>query len=213
MTTTTKPAFRGVSHQHAFFAALGAGAVLVATATSARAAVAAAIYALSLAAMFGASATYHRLARSPGARRWCQRVDHAAIAIAIAGTYTPICALALDGRAGARLAALVWTGAALGAVRAIAWTRAPRAITAAVYLGLGWALLAYLPEVRAALAPAPLALIAAGGALYTAGALVYATRRPDPRPSVFGYHEVFHAFVCAGAALHFAAIVLIVRST
>jgi hemolysin III len=211
MTTMTTPRLRGVSHQFAFFVALGAGAVLVATAASARAAAATAIYATGLAAMFGASATYHRLARSPAARRVWRRVDHSMIFVAIAATYTPICAVALGGPSGARLAAFVWGGAALGVARAIGWTRAPRWIVAGLYVALGWAVIAYLPEVRAAVATPALALIAIGGAFYTAGAIVYALQRPDPWPRVFGYHEVFHALVIGGALSHFAAIVQIVR--
>ncbi|HTJ42809.1 MAG TPA: hemolysin III family protein [Kofleriaceae bacterium] len=203
-----KPTYRGVSHQFAFFVALGAGAALIATA---RTPWPLAIYVLGLAAMFGASATYHRLARSPAARRVWRRVDHSMIFVAIAATYTPICAIALRGPSGTRLAMLVWGGAALGIARAIAWTRAPRAITAALYVALGWALIAYLPEVRAALPLSAAILIAIGGLLYTCGAIVYALRRPDPRPAVFGYHEVFHAFVVAAAACHFAAIVVIAR--
>src|SRR5215470_7352682 len=106
MTTMTRPTWRGVSHQFAFFVAAGAGATLAATAASTRAAAALAIYALALAAMFGASATYHRRARTPAQRRWWQRVDHGAIFVAIAGTYTPICVIAMGGAAGARLCAL-----------------------------------------------------------------------------------------------------------
>lgn len=210
--SVTTPTLRGVSHQFAFFAALGAGAVLVATAASPRVAAAAAIYAVGLAAMFGASATYHRLARSPVARRRWQRVDHAMIFVGIAATYTPICAIALGGPSGTRLAAMVWGGAALGVARAVAWPRAPRFLVAGLYLALGWAAIGYLPEVRAAVSPVALAGIAIGGALYTAGAIVYALKRPDPWPRVFGYHEVFHALTIGGALCHFAAIVQIVRA-
>jgi hemolysin III len=212
MTTTVRPTLRGVSHQFAFFVALGAGAVLIATAASARSAAASAIYALTLALMFGTSATYHRLARAPLARRIWQRLDHAAIFLAIAGAYTPIGLVALGGATGWHLLAWVWGGAGLGVLRAVLWPRAPRAITTGLYLGLGWALIAYLPEVRAALAPASLALLALGGLWYTLGAIVYALRRPDPLPSVFGYHEVFHVLVIAGALSHFAAIVNILRA-
>ena len=210
ISTTVTPRLRGVSHQLAFFVALGAGVALVATAATGRRAAAAAVYAISLALMFGVSATYHRRARSPAARAFWRRADHAAIAVCIAGTYTPICLIAVRGSAGAWLAALVWAGAALAVLRATLWVRAPRGVAAAIYVALGWAGIAYLPEVRAALAPAPLALVGLGGVFYTTGALIYALRRPDPVPDVFGYHEVFHALVIAGAAAHFAAIALVV---
>jgi hemolysin III len=211
MPETDTPVLRGVSHQLAFLCAAGAGAVLVATSRTAHAALATAIYAVSLVAMFGVSATYHRLARSPRARAFWQRADHATIFLFIAGTYTPICLLAVGGSVGARLLALVWTGAAAGALQAILWPRAPRAVTAGLYVVLGWALLAYWSSVAAALGAAPRALLVVGGALYTLGALVYALRRPDPSPRIFGYHEVFHVLVIAASVCHFAAVILLVR--
>lgn len=211
MPESNTPVLRGVSHQLAFLCAAGAGAVLVAMSRTASAAVATAIYAASLVAMFGVSATYHRLARSPRARGFWQRADHATIFVFIAGTYTPICLLAVGGAVGARLLALVWIGAAAGALQAVLWPRAPRAITAALYVLLGWALLAYWKGVAAALGAVPQILLVVGGGLYTAGALVYAFRRPDPAPRVFGYHEVFHVLVIAASACHFAAVIVLVR--
>lgn len=211
MSESITPALRGVSHQLAFLCAAGAGAVLVATSRTANAALATAIYAASLVAMFGVSATYHRLARSPRARAFWQRADHATIFLFIAGTYTPICLLALGGSTGHRLLALVWTGAAAGALQAICWPRAPRALTAGLYVALGWAMLAYRDGVAAALGAAPQTLLVIGGVLYTIGAIVYALRRPDPAPHVFGYHEVFHVLVIAASVCHFVAVILLVR--
>jgi hemolysin III len=211
MTDASKPLLRGVSHQFACFTAIGAGLVLIATAGSARALVATAIYAASLAAMFGISASYHRGRWGPRAERIWQRADHATIFLFIAGTYTPIALLAIGGAVGTRLLALVWAGAALGVLQAILWVHAPRAITAALYVILGWMLVAYWRETSAALAGVPRALILAGGVLYTAGATVYALRKPDPSPRVFGYHEVFHALVIAASGCHFAAVLLVVR--
>jgi hemolysin III len=161
--------------------------------------------------MFGVSATYHRLARSPRARAIWKRADHATIFIFIAGTYTPICLVAVGGETGARLLALVWAGAAAGALRAILWPRAPRVITAALYVLLGWAMLAYWNGVVTALDTAPQVLLIVGGVLYTIGALVYALRLPDPSPRVFGYHEVFHVLVIAASVCHFAAVIAVVR--
>ncbi len=207
----SRPTLRGVSHRLAFYVALGAGAVLVASARAAPALLATGIYAATLAALFGISSTYHFHAGAPRARLRWQRADHAMIFVFIAGTYTPVALLAVGGDGGARLLALVWVGAALGALQALYWTHAPRAITTLLYLALGWALVGEWSTVRAALGPAPLLLLVAGGALYTLGAAVYALRRPDPRPAVFGYHEVFHVLVIAGSVCHFAMILLLVR--
>lgn len=206
-----KPLLRGVSHHFACFAALGAGVVLVGMSPSLQAAAATTLYAATLAAMFGISAAYHRGSWGPRARAWWRRADHATIFLFIAGSYTPICMLAIGGPSGARLLALVWGGAALGALQALFWLRAPRVVTALLYVALGWVLVAYWPDVSSALALAPRVLLLAGGALYTAGAIVYALRRPDPAPDVFGYHELFHALVIAAAVCHFAAVVIVAR--
>jgi hemolysin III len=138
MQTVDKPRLRGVSHQLAFFGALGAAAVLIGMAPSVVALAATAVYGVSLAAMLGVSAAYHRGRWGARARAWWQRADHATIFVFIAGTYTPICVLALGGAAGAQLLALVWIGAALGALQALLWNRAPRAVTVVLYLALGW---------------------------------------------------------------------------
>ena len=201
-----KPALRGVSHQFAAFTALGAGAVLVALAPSTSARVGCAIYALSLTGLLGISAFYHVPMWPQDTRRWLKRLDHAAIFVLIAGTYTPVCMLALPALSGTRLLSFVWIGAAAGSLRALFWPAAPRSLIAALYVILGWMVVAYLPDLRAGLSPSGLALLAAGGVLYTAGAIVYALRWPDPRPRLFGYHEVFHLLVIAAAACHFAAV-------
>src|SRR5881398_1119326 len=198
--TMAKPRLRGVSHELAFFAALGAGAVLVALAPH-RTAVAAAIYAASLAIMLGTSALYHRPNWSPAPRRWLRRADHAAIFVLIAGTYTPF-TLLLTGRGPAMLA-LAWGGAAAGILQSLFWVHAPRPLVAALYLAFGWAIVLFWPALHATLGPAGIFFLAFGGLLYSAGAIVYAARRPDPAPAVFGYHEIFHAFVVAAAVCHF----------
>jgi hemolysin III len=211
MSESVRPRLRGVSHQHAFWCAAGAGAVLVAMSRTAGAALATAIYAGSLAAMFGVSATYHRLARSPRARAFWQRADHATIFVFVAGTYAPICLVALGGAVGARLFLLVAIGALAGVLQAVLWPRAPRVVTAGLYLLLGWALVAYWDAVASRLGAVPQTLLVVGGALYTTGAVVYALRRPDPWPRWFGYHEVFHVLVIAASACHFAAVLVLVR--
>jgi hemolysin III len=207
--STTKPRLRGVSHQLAFFTALGAGLVLVTMAGTARIATAAGVYAASLALMFGISAAYHRGHWAPRARLRWRRADHATIFLAIAGTYTPICLLVISG---SHLLGLVWAGALAGVLQAVLWPSAPRAVTAALYCGLGWLGITHWAEVRDALASGSIVLLVAGGVLYTAGAIIYARKRPDPLPSVFGYHEVFHALVIAASICHFAVVLQIVRT-
>jgi len=206
-----RPRLRGVSHQFAFFVALGAALVLIATATSVRVAAALAVYAGSLLAMFGVSASYHRGPWTARIRERWRRADHATIFVFIAGTYTPLCVLGVGSDAGARMLALAWLGAALGVLRGTLWVRAPRWVTAALYVALGWLVVAYWPAVAAATGPGVLAPLIAGGLLYSAGAVVYALRWPDPSPRVFGYHEVFHALVIAAVVCHFAAIIQLVH--
>ncbi|HEX9048963.1 MAG TPA: hemolysin III family protein [Anaeromyxobacter sp.] len=200
-----KPLLRGVSHEIAAVVAVVAWIALAAFAPSARSRTAANVYGASLFALFFVSALYHRPNWAPRARAWMRRLDHSAIFLLIAGTYTPICLL-LPSATGLPLLAIVWGGAALGIVQSILWVHAPKALVAAIYVALGWALLPVLPTVRSVLGPPALVLLFAGGAAYTLGAIVYATRRPDPFPRVFGYHEVFHALVIAAAACHFAVV-------
>jgi hemolysin III len=202
-----KPRLRGVSHQWAFFIALVAGAVLVVAAPSGRATLAAMIYAISVVAMFGASALYHRVDwKSVSARRWMRRLDHSMIYVMIAGTYTPFALLVLDGGLARAILIAVWSGAALGIGLKVLWPDTPKWLTAAVYVALGWVAVAAFPELAGELGVAGMALIAGGGVLYTAGAIVYALRRPDPAPEVFGYHEIFHVLVIAAAVLQYVAV-------
>jgi hemolysin III len=201
-----KPRLRGVFHQYAFYVALVAGIALVAVSDSGRELVATWIYAVALAAMFGVSALYHRVNwRSTRVRTWMRRLDHSTILLLIAGTYTPFALLAFDGRIGDIILVVVWSGAAAGLVLNLAWVDAPKWLTALVFIALGWVGVAAVPELLD-LGLAPTALVFAGGALYTLGALAYAFRRPNPVPGTFGYHEVFHVLVVAAAAVHFVAI-------
>ncbi|MDQ3266178.1 MAG: hemolysin III family protein [Myxococcota bacterium] len=201
-----KPRLRGLSHLAAFFTALGAGAVLVSVAPSPRAAVAALVYSLGLAGMYGTSGLYHVPTWSQRARLRMRRLDHAMIFVQIAGTYTPLCLLALPQPLGAQLLAAVWLGAGLGMVRAMAWAKPPRWLTAGLYLALGWAAVLSFKELLTGLGPTGLLLIALGGLIYSAGAVVYALRRPNPWPRVFGYHEVFHVLVIVASVLHFIVV-------
>jgi hemolysin III len=202
-----KPRLRGVSHQWAFFVALVAGAALVIAAPSGRATLAATIYAISVAAMFGASALYHRIDwKSIGARRWMRRLDHSMIYVLIAGTYTPFALLVLHGGLARAILITVWSGAAIGIALKMLWPDTPKWLTAAVYVALGWVAVAAFPQLAGELGVAGMALLAGGGVLYTAGAIVYALRRPDPAPAVFGYHEIFHVLVIAAAVLQYVAV-------
>jgi hemolysin III len=201
-----KPRLRGVLHQYAFFASLGSGTLLLLLAATTRASIAAAVYATSVSALFGTSALYHRVTWTPPARRRMRRLDHAMIFLLIAGTYTPVGLLVLHGTLATVVLAVVWGGALAGIVLQLAWTRAPRWLGGTVYLALGWVAVAAMPQLFAQLGVAGGLLLVIGGLVYSAGAAVYALRRPDPVPAVFGYHEVFHLLVIAGVAAHFLAI-------
>jgi len=207
--TTTRPRLRGVLHQHAFFAALAAALTLIAAADGAEARLAAAVYAVGLCGLLGTSALYHRVTWSASARRWMRRLDHSMIYVLIAATLTPVAVIVLEDPLQTVLLLVAWGGTAAGVVLNLLWPSAPRWASAGAYLLIGWAGAVAIPQI-AAFAWVVLVLLAAGGVLYTIGAIVYATQRPDPVPSVFGYHEVFHAFVVAAAALHFAAVGIVV---
>lgn len=201
------PRLRGVSHTVAFVMSVIAAVVVVALAPSGRTAVALAVYGLGLVALFAGSALYHRW---PGPERFkpmLRRIDHGTIYVFIAASYTPIAVVLLHGALGWTILVVAWTGAAGGVAFALGWINAPRAVVAGSYLALGWIAVIALPRLLGVLGPAPLGLIAGSGLLYSAGAIVYATRRPDPWPRTFGFHEVFHALVIAAAAAQYVAII------
>ena len=202
-----KPKLRGVSHEWAFFISLGFGAALVILADSPRATLAVAIYAVSLSALLGTSALYHRVNWSrPHVRQWMRRLDHSMIFFLIAGTYTPFALLVLDGTLANAILAVVWIGAVAGAIVEMIWIDHPKWASALIYLSLGWVAVATFPELWSSMGAAGALLVAAGGLLYTAGAVVYAIQRPNPNPAIFGYHEVFHLLVIAAAIAHFSAV-------
>jgi hemolysin III len=201
-----RPRFRGVVHQWSFFGALAAGAALVIWAPAGRATAACAVYAVALAGLLGTSALYHRGTWRPGVRAWLRRLDHSMIFVLIAGTYTPFAVLVLEEPLSAIVLGGVWGGAAAGIVFTLVWIEAPKWLTAACYVALGWFSVIAFPQIVERAGAGALALLAAGGLAYTAGAVVYARRRPDPRPASFGYHEVFHVLVVAAAVAHFIAV-------
>ncbi len=207
-----KPALRGWLHLLWFEASLVLGTLLVARAHGAVRITALAIYAASVSALFGISALYHRGTWSAVWNRRLQRLDHAMIFLLIAGTATPAFLLAASGTF--RLACLVimWALTVAAAAVRLAWMSAPELVAGSTFVGLGWVAVLALPGVWTRAGAAAGALMLAGGLLYTAGALCYHRRRPDPRPAVFGYHEVFHACVCAAAACQYAAIALFLTS-
>jgi hemolysin III len=202
-----KPRLRGVSHQWAFFVSVALGAALVLSAPPGRAVAAAAVYAACVAVLFGTSALYHRVNwRTPGARRWMRRLDHSAIFLLIAGSYTPFALLVVDGGLADAILVVVWAGALGGIVLKLAWIDAPKWLVAGIYVALGWVAVAAGPDLVSELGWLPASLVGLGGLLYTVGAVVYAIQRPDPVPDVFGYHEVFHVLVILAAALQYAVV-------
>jgi hemolysin III len=185
--------------------------VLVALADGRRAQVASWLYAAALAAMFGASALYHRVRwSSASVRVWMRRLDHSAIFLFIAATYTPFVLLAFRGALAMTLLTVVWTAAAAGLLLNLAWVDAPTWVATLVYVALGWVGVVALPELFSSVGLAVSVLVLAGGGLYTLGALAYVLRRPDPAPAVFGYHEVFHLLVIAAAVLQYIAVSFVV---
>jgi hemolysin III len=201
-----RPRLRGVIHQWSFFVALGAGAALVAWAPAGRATAACAIYAGALAGLLGSSALYHRVTWRPQVRAWLRRLDHSMIFVLIAGTYTPFAVLVLEEPMSAVVLVGVWGGAVAGIVVTLLWIDAPKWLAASAYVALGWFGLMALPQIVERAGAGALALLLTGGIAYTAGAVVYARRRPDPRPATFGYHEIFHVLVVVAALAHFVAV-------
>ena len=201
---------RGVFHQVGFSAALVVGTLLIVGADGARRHVAAAVFAGAVAGCFGVSALYHRITWRPGLRLWMRRVDHAGVYLLIAGTYTPVCLLVLSGDWRLIVLPTVWACAAAAAIFKFVWVDAPKWLAAALGVMLGWAGVAILPQLATRLNPAAVALLGVGGLIYTAGAMVYARRRPDPVPAVFGYHELFHVLTLIAVSCQYVAIAFFV---
>jgi hemolysin III len=202
-----KPRLRGVLHQWAFAVSVIAGVGLVLEAGSTRARLAVGLYALSVAAMFGTSAAYHRVNwRRLGTRRWMRRLDHTMIFVLIAGSYTPFALLALPGTLGMVILIVAWSAALAGCVFKLIWIDAPGWLVATTYIAAGWIALVAAPELLHTLGIVAVGAVGAGGILYSAGAVIHARRRPDPVPTVFGYHELFHLLVIIAAGLQYAVV-------
>ena len=205
-----RPLLRGVIHQAGFTVSLVVGTLLIVGADGPRAHIAAAVFASSVAICFGASALYHRVTWTPAVRLWMRRIDHAGIYVLIAGTYTAVCLLALSGAWRWTVLSIVWAGAAAAIVLKFAWVGAPKWLAAAIGLALGWVGVVAFPKLASTLDPAAVILLGVGGLVYTAGAVVYMRRKPNPAPAVFGYHEVFHAMTIVAVACQYVAIAFFV---
>lgn len=207
-----KPLLRGVSHRFAFFIALVAGTFLVVRAPAGTARSAALAFATSLAFLFGVSALYHGIDWSPEGRQRMRRLDHAAIFVLIAGGYTPLFSLVPSSSGGHGALAAIWAGAAIGVVKSLLWAHAPKWLTALLCVGLGWMVVGQVVDRAAFVGSFSIGLLIASGAIYSLGALVYALKRPDPSPRVFGYHEVFHLLVIIASVCLFAHVVTVLRA-
>jgi hemolysin III len=211
VTTSAKPRLRGRLHQFAFAASVPAGLALVLAAGTSPARLAAAVYALSLAGLYGTSAAFHLGRWSAAMRRRMDQADHAMIYVLIAGSYTPFALLALDRVWGLTVLGVVWA-VAVGGIAVVVLRHRIRLVGITLYLTLGWIGVLTLPWLAGRLGIAKLTLLLVGGILYTVGAVVLGRQRPDPNPLVFGYHEVWHAFTVAAGLCHYALIWLLVRA-
>lgn len=207
---TPKPRLRGMIHLITFPTAMIAGLLLVALGDDLSTRLACAVFVVTAGMLFGISATYHRGTWRPEHALMLRRFDHANIFLIIAGTYTPLAVTLLTPRSGATLLAITWAGAALGVAFRLFWTGAPRWLYVPAYIALGWVAIFYMPQLLAGGGWAVVVLVALGGLFYTAGAVVYGLKRPNPSPRWFGFHEIFHACTLAGFGCHFAAITVAV---
>lgn len=204
-----KPKFRGVTHEWAFFLSLGLGISLLVLADTPKKSLAVGIYVATLCALFGTSALYHRINwKTVKARMLMRRLDHSMIFLLIAGTVTPFALLNMTGTWSTAILVAVWSAAAIGIVIELIWIHSPKWVSALMYVAVGWVGAIAFPHIVGAAGVWAGLLIATGGLLYTAGAVIYATGRPNPSPTYFGYHEVFHLFVIGAAAFHFAAVAM-----
>ena len=200
-----KPRLRGVFHEVGFYAAIGLAVPLTLTAEPGRARLAAIVFAACVAACFGASALYHRPFWRPKVRARLARVDHAGVYLLIAGTYTPFGLLVLSTGWAVPVLAIVWSGVLTAILLKIIWSSQPKSVAAGIGLGLGWVGVVAFSQLLK-LPVGGLVLVVIGGLAYTAGAVTYALRRPDPFPSVLGYHEIFHVLTLVAVGCQYAAI-------
>ncbi|MBJ8343766.1 hemolysin III family protein [Antrihabitans sp. YC2-6] len=209
-----KPRMRGWIHLYAFFVSIVSGAALVtlaATLEGAKAGFATALYSVTVCGIFGVSATYHRIHwKTVAGRIWMKRADHSMIFIFIAGSYTPFALLGLPPSSGRTILIVVWTGAIAGVALKMLWPTAPKWVGVPLYLLLGWAIVPVVGQLTHHVGVAPMILLLIGGLLYSAGAILYATKWPNPWPTTFGHHEFFHAATVIAAICHYIAVWLVV---
>src|SRR4051812_25498615 len=206
-----KPLLRGRLHFGALLLSVPAVVVLVVIARGTVATTSAAIYGATLGALFAVSSTYHRLDAGTRLCLMLPRLDHATIYLLIAGSYTPFAAVAIGGWLGVALIVTVWALALLGVALKLRWFDRSHAIGGALYIGIGWLAVLAGPAMVHHMGLGTLLLLLLGGIAYTGGAIVLSTRKPNPFPRVFGYHEVWHSLTIAAATLHFIAIATVVR--
>jgi len=209
LPATTKPLLRGVSHQVSFFCALALTAALVFFAKPGAATACAFVFGASLVNLFGTSALYHRVDWSPRARKRIRRLDHAAIFVLIAGGYTPLFGLIPSSAGGHGALAAIWIGSMVGVLKSLVWPDAPKWMTALLCVALGWTVVGQVIDRSSIVGTLSVALLVASGFIYSLGALVYALKRPDPLPRIFGYHEVFHALVVIASVCLCAHVVTV----
>ncbi|MEI8408104.1 MULTISPECIES: PAQR family membrane homeostasis protein TrhA [unclassified Kribbella] len=204
-----KPLLRGWLHAGTFPVAVAAGVVLIVAAPSATPRIAAVVFTIASSLLFGVSALYHRGHWRPAPAAVLRRMDHSNIFVMIAGTYTPFGVLLLTGADRVALLVAVWGGALLGVLFRVFWLTAPRWLYTPIYLALGWAAVFWMPDFYRLGGAAVVILLAAGGLMYSAGAVVYALKKPNPSPRWFGFHEMFHACTVAAFIAHYIAVSLI----
>jgi hemolysin III len=208
---TVKPTLRGWQHTAMFPIAVVAGAVLVATAPTTASRISSAVFATTAVLLFGVSALLHRGTWSPGVESLLRRFDHANIYLIIAGTYTPFAVLALPEDEGKVLVAIVWTGALIGVALRVLWVGTPRWLSTTLYVVVGWVVVFFIPDLIEGAGGGVVVLVAAGGILYTLGAIVYATKWPNPSLRRYGFHEVFHSLTIAAFTAHYIAVWIVVH--
>ncbi len=208
-----RPRLRGLVHAWSIAPMVLAGLVLVAYSPTLEQRLSVAVYTVAIGGMLAASASYHRLRVSEKARRVLRRLDHSMIGVAVAGTYTPVVVIVLDGAAATAMLGALWAGALGAMLVSVFWSHAPRALRAGIYLLLGWGGAVLTPWLWQRGGVLVFSLVILGAALYSAGAIVYARRRPNPWPTVYGFHEVFHTLVVLAVVAHFAAIVALIART
>ena len=210
-SATTKPLLRGVFHQISFFVALGAGVLLTRAATSRAGFLSAIVFSCALCTLFGVSALYHRIDWSTAARARMRRLDHAAIFVLIAGGYTPLFWLYPSASHGHAALVAIWVGAAVGVAKSVAWAHAPKWLTALIALALGWMVVWPVVSRVAMVGSTCIGFLVASGVTFSVGAVVYAVKKPNPWPRVFGYHEIFHLLVCGASVFLWIHALLVLR--